>query len=419
MYRALRWSEHYTKTDMIYLSKGGFWLFLSYAVAVLVGLAVSVSFAHFLPKETFGIYKFVIGIFGILTALSLTGLRTALVPAIARGESGILRSGFFFHLRWSMLVTLSSVAVALYYYTQGNMTLFFSLLIVGSTAPFFLSSSLYASYFEGRKLFRAKFFLNLVHNSTPAITLISTALLTSNPLILIAVYFFSNTATVLLLYLFTVRHYTLPVARSRNVEKNAVHLSAMNIPAIIAGGIDAILIFHFLGATPLAIYAFALAPISHLSGGTKILKTLILPKVSSRDFSEVGKSLFGKTIKLFLALTVVAGAYVLFAPYLFSFLFPQYMEAVIYSQVLAISLLLSANIPIVQTFIGHSKMKEMYTLRFLSSGTRIVALLVLVPLYGLWGAVAAILISGVVDLATPIISLWWIQVFGKRTDTQV
>ena len=53
-YDFLRWSEKYTKTDMVYTAQSGFWLNLNYIIGSFLSLGLTVLFAHLLPKETFG-----------------------------------------------------------------------------------------------------------------------------------------------------------------------------------------------------------------------------------------------------------------------------------------------------------------------------------------------------------------------------
>ena len=56
IYRLLRWSERWTRTDMVYFTKGGFWLSLGQIFGSLAGLVLALIYANFLPKTTFGIY---------------------------------------------------------------------------------------------------------------------------------------------------------------------------------------------------------------------------------------------------------------------------------------------------------------------------------------------------------------------------
>ena len=59
VYTFLRKTEKYTKTDMVYLASGGFWLSIKTALSILIALSLSIAFANLLPKETFGEYKYI------------------------------------------------------------------------------------------------------------------------------------------------------------------------------------------------------------------------------------------------------------------------------------------------------------------------------------------------------------------------
>ena len=81
-YNLLRWSEKYTKTDMVYLTKGGFWLTFAYIIFLSSGFILTIAFANLLPKDVFGTYKFVISISGVLLVTSLTGINSTLKQSI-------------------------------------------------------------------------------------------------------------------------------------------------------------------------------------------------------------------------------------------------------------------------------------------------------------------------------------------------
>src|SRR3990172_6841992 len=94
-YQLLRQSEDFLKTDMVYLTKGGFWLSLGHGVAMLAGFFISIAFANLFPKESFGTYKFILSMVAMLGAFSLTGIGVAITQAVARGNGGSLRRGFY------------------------------------------------------------------------------------------------------------------------------------------------------------------------------------------------------------------------------------------------------------------------------------------------------------------------------------
>ena len=48
-YNVLRWSEKYTKTDMLYLAKGGSWFTVGQVVSSSSVLLLAIAFANLLP----------------------------------------------------------------------------------------------------------------------------------------------------------------------------------------------------------------------------------------------------------------------------------------------------------------------------------------------------------------------------------
>ena len=89
----LRWSEAYTKTDMLYMAHGGSWLTFAKAVGMASSLLLAAAMANLIPPEVFGNYKFVLSATGIIGAFSLTGMGTAIIQAVSRGYEGALCSG--------------------------------------------------------------------------------------------------------------------------------------------------------------------------------------------------------------------------------------------------------------------------------------------------------------------------------------
>src|SRR3989344_6653654 len=90
VYRLLRWSEKYTKADMVYLVHGNFWLITGRAIAVGSGVLLTVAFANLLSPTDFGTYKYILAIAGFIGAFSLGGLSGAVTRAVARGKEHVV-----------------------------------------------------------------------------------------------------------------------------------------------------------------------------------------------------------------------------------------------------------------------------------------------------------------------------------------
>ena len=125
----------------------------------------------------------------------------------------------------------------------------------------------------------------MVRTIAPAIAIIVALFLTDSLLIILTVYFFSGAIISLFLYRATTHHYQNDDNKEdRELTSYSGHLSVMGIVGQITNHLDKILIFHFLGAVPLAIYAFAIAPVNQLQAGKNILSKLDLPNLSERSF---------------------------------------------------------------------------------------------------------------------------------------
>ncbi|MDP3763169.1 MAG: oligosaccharide flippase family protein [bacterium] len=387
-YQVLRGGESFFQTDMIYIAKGGFWLSLSQGVAMVAGFFVSIAFANLFTKESFGTYKFVLSMAGILGIFSFTGLSTSVIQSAARGFGGSLHQGFRINLKWGIGMFLGGLGLSIYYYINGNTLLAFSFLLAGLMSPLAASAGLYGAYLMGKKDFRRSTFYSTIRNIIPALVLILALLLTRSLGVIIAVYFVVGALVPLFLYRATKRAY-----QNENKKEDpelvsySGHLSAMDLIGNIANYLDKILIFHYLGAAPLAIYAFAIAPVEQLQGGKKILSTLIMPKLSGRPFEELQESGPRKAILLTVYALGLALLWVIFAPYFYRFFFPQYLDSVFYSQIYSFTLLAVSGTIFNETLIAHKKKKELYLHRTIVPIVQIALFFILLPLYGLMGLI--------------------------------
>ncbi len=355
---------------------------------MLAGFLMSLTFAHLISKETFGTYKFILSVAGILGIFSLTEIGTAITRAVANGFGGTLKQGFKINLKWSVGMLIGGFGLGIYYYISGNNVLSISFILAGIFIPITTSASLYAAYLLGKKDFRKITMYGTIRNIVPAAILILTLFLTQNLVIIMAVCFISATITALVLYIITVKKFQKENDKiDMELSTYSRHLSLMQVIGGIANFIDKILVFHYLGAAPLAIYAFAIAPIEQLQGGKKVLSSLILPKINGRSFEELQKSGPRKAL-LFTAYALsLAGIYSLLAPFFFKFLYPQYLDSVFYSQIYSLTLLAISGTIFDSTLVAHRKTKELYVHRTTMPIIKIILFITLLPIYGLMGLI--------------------------------
>lgn len=398
LYSLLIWSQKYTKTDMVYLAKGGFWLNLNQGITSLVGLALTIAFANLLLPDTYGTFKFVISFVAILSIPTLTGINSALVRAVAQGNEGTFYPALKVKLKWGLLGAIGGLMLAGYYFYNDNTTLGFSFLIMAGFIPFFNTIDLWISYLNGKKNFKASAEYQSALKILSVVTMIITIIFTQNLFLILFIHFTSNSLFRSFFLWLTLKKFP----PNKNHDPKSIgygkHLSLMGILGTVASQIDKILIFHFLGPVQVAVYAFALKPVEKLRGPLNTLGNLALPKLSQRKVTELKKSIPGKMIKLFLLLLPAVVCYIFLAPYFFQFFLPQYTEAIIYSQIFALTLVFFPKFLLGQTLLAHANKKELYIIRTLTPIFKITLFLILLPIYGIWGAIITLLVAQIFNL---------------------
>src|SRR3989338_6258286 len=108
-YNFLRWTEKWLKTDMVYLTKGGFWLTAGQLFSSLSAFLLSIAFANLLPRETYGTYKYVLSIASLLSIPTLSGMTTSLAQAVAGCYDGSFIPALKARIKWGLFGALASL----------------------------------------------------------------------------------------------------------------------------------------------------------------------------------------------------------------------------------------------------------------------------------------------------------------------
>jgi O-antigen/teichoic acid export membrane protein len=143
----------------------------------------------------------------------------------------------------------------------------------------------------------------------------------------------------------------------------------------------------------------------HIKGIFKNINALAFPKFSeNHTTAEIKKTIFKKMGKLLILATAITIVYVVASPYIFRWLFPEYIESIFYSQIFAISIILLPITGLMLTALQAQKaQKELYQFNIYSSITQIVILFFFIYFYGLMGMIVARIvirfISGAISIA--------------------
>lgn len=399
IYSLLRMSEKYTRTDMVYLAKGGFWLSFGQIGISVIAFILSITFARYVSKEVYGTYRFLLSLFWTLTAFSFSGLSSAVVRAIAQGKEGAYKQSFKYTIIGSIPMSLIACGISIYHFSHNNSILGFGALLIGILGPFFQLAYLYGSFLEGKKEFRYNSLFGIILNGIPAIALIASTFFVQNSLTFFLIYLLTHILTGSSLCFFTFRKFKPNTIKSDNLLEVGAHFSAMNILATISAQIDQLLTFHYLGAAQLAIYSFTKAIPDQLLALFNTAPSLAFPKFANRAAHEIAQTFWRKIIGFTLFAGLTSISFYFAAPYIFEYIFPKYIDSIFYTQIYAFALIPIATIIPVTVLQAHTAKRELYIFNIASATFNIVALIILIPKYFILGAVIAKIVSRVFNFA--------------------
>ncbi|MBP9771677.1 MAG: oligosaccharide flippase family protein [Candidatus Pacebacteria bacterium] len=387
----LRWTEQHTKTDMVYLTKGGFWLFAGYLAQAVSGLVLVIAFTNLVSKETYGTYQFVMSGAAILTAFTLSGMWNALSRSVAKGSDGVLPYAFKKQFTWNIGIVIAGIVTAVYYFIKNDISLAIAFLIAGAFEALISGFSLYKPFLIGKERFKESTMLGLWRKPLPVIAMLISLFFTNDPVVLVFIYFVTNAISTGLLYLLVRRRYPAPLTEDTELVSYSKHLSIAGLANRITANVDTIVVFHFLGATAAATYGLALFPISHFDSIFGLTGSLVLPKFARQNLSALRESLPRKALLFLLFIIATVVLYIALAPYVFGALFPAYPEAVALTQLMVLAILMKPRALFEHVFVAQGMKGSLHITRTSTAILKVVLLLTLVPLYGLSGAVGALI----------------------------
>ena len=369
--------------------RGGSWLFFERFIFILKGILLSLLFANVLPKEVFGAYQFAASIIGVACVFALPGMATAIIQGVARGMGGTLTIAVAQMFRYAFFGAVFLLCAALYVSLKepniGKILLFtapilpFYAVVVGS----------WRAYLTGKEHFSEAAKVGITGELLVLLAMVGAVFFWPKAEGLIMVMILVPTlfyGTYLLRYL---RSSTQEPSDESNLSFGK-RLSWLYGIGVLASYLDKIIIGYFLGFAELALFTIASIIPDQIRDSIRVLVGFVLPGFSRMGDTVANRKLILKGIFwLFLLVTFGVLVYISLAPWLFSLLFPKYPEAISYTQVAALA---SLTVPfmILDSYFRALKDDQTATRVALSGyfiGT--VANIIFIPLFGIWGAIAA------------------------------
>ncbi len=387
--RILAWTSRTFGVNARYLLHGSFWQGTGQLSNTFFGLITATAFANLLPKETYGVYAYILSIVGILTTFTLTGMDTAIIQSVARGHEGTVVPSIKTRMRWGGIGAVIAVIIGTYYLTQHNTTLGYAFFVAAAFIPFTDSLAIFYDILKGKKLFAADTKFSVVVQAFVSGISVATLFLTQNIVIIILAYFASYTLCHLILFVYTLSRFPLNQEEDPDMISYGIKLTFVRLITNAATSLDKIILFQYMGAAELAVYTFATAPIKKVEGLMGTIPNLAMPRFSEYSKEEIKKPLPKKVLKFSIFILVVIAAYIFFIPYFYRIFFPQYSESIYYSQLLSLTLLTFPLSLVYTYFQSQALTKIILPYKIIIHSAQILLLFGCIYYYGLMGAVMA------------------------------
>lgn len=398
--------------DLHYIVRNGFWTTLSFVIGTVASILTGIAFGNLLPKETYGVYTYLLSFGASLSFLTLSGTSIAVTRAVARGYENIVPVALRLQLKYNLIATAMVLSGAVYYGHKGNLVFAVSLAILAIAYPVSQAFHIHYQILTGRKRFDLLTKIGCIVTPLSLIATLGTLFLTHNILILIAVYAFISITSNIAVYLFVTRNIdksSPDPEQVREMRRTSLHLTGAGLIGILAQYIDKIVLFHVAGPAQLAIYAFAIAGPNSLKSLLKNWIGTAIPNLAQRSLLEIRQVFYRRLAQSIFIGAVVALAYIIFSPILFQILLPQYLISVDFSRVQALSLIiLPVIIYISSVFAGQNMLRATYAQ---STGGQVFYILLVLLLgwrWQIWGLIAASLLSTIINAMYGIV-VWEIE----------
>jgi O-antigen/teichoic acid export membrane protein len=325
------------------LAQDSFWTMFSQIFLVLINIASVYILANLLSPNDFGQFKLVTTWLGIALGVGYTGYIYTLAQKISKNDYYDLKSIYFETFLKSLITFVGLFAIATYYFYNNNYNLGFGFLFASFLAPVLCVSTLVNIYYMGKKNFKmfalAQNFVDFFQLLTVAVL----AYLSSNFIIIISGYLF---ATIIFNLIIIIKSYkdengngllNNPAPSNDGETKMRSKLNISGIIYAFTSQLDKLLIFHLIGAAPLAIYSIVTAIADQARTPAKAIASAIFPRMTSPIFTK--KKLYTSFALLSALCIFIYLALVLSYPTIFYYIFPKYIEYIYLANIASLGIL--------------------------------------------------------------------------------
>lgn len=369
-------------------------------ISTLMSITSSIIFTRTVSQELYGVYVYIFTVFGTLSFFTVNGMNIAVQRASSRGYDGVLNESTRIRLKWSILGSVTIIALSFYYYFYAeNLILAQCLLLSAFIFPFYYSLDLAQDFLSGKKMFKKYSYFKILISVITTLSSVFVLIMTKNILFALATNLIINSVTQIYIYIYTTRN----VKTNNKTDDESIsygkNLTVQGLIPLVTSQIDTIFIANFLGFEQVAIFNIAVAAQSFSSIPRSIIQSLVFPKIAVMNKREGAKVLF-KNLKFLIIVSIISCIILaLLFPILIPLMFTKsYSDSIIIAQILLIAEIVASPGGIfTQMLKAQGRAGDLFRL---SLYTRIIStalLFIFIPVLGVLGAVLVRIIYNLIS----------------------
>jgi O-antigen/teichoic acid export membrane protein len=168
------------RKEFRYVTKNGLLLLIGNGATAITALALGYVYANYLPKDTFGQYKYLLSLVSLLGAFSLSGLVVALARSAAQGNAAELRHVFRVYLLSHGPMAVATLGIAGYYYVNGNLVYAAALGMAALAQPIINSAVLCLPFLQAKERYARASLYTVLFSIIPAAALVAVLAVTQS-----------------------------------------------------------------------------------------------------------------------------------------------------------------------------------------------------------------------------------------------
>ncbi len=385
----------YLKIDANYFAKSGGYITANHFIDGFARLILSIVLARGLSQIVYGQYNFVLSVLGTLAFLSVQGTTTSIIRSVAKGFDNSLIAGTKDKIKFSILGSIGLFIVAAYMYIRGDDLLGHAFVVCGLFFIPYYALVGSESFLVDKRMFKQLAVYRSLTSIFAVLATVITIYFTRDLFWIIAALIGSTALLNVIFYL-----KTLKFRQNDKIDNDVIrygrYLTWVGLTTAVFINIDKLVITYFLGFKDLAIYSIAMVLPRQFKLITKSAVSIIFPGLATLNKEDAHKVLRKRFKQMLLISVVLSIIGALLTPFAIRIIYGDtYTGSILYAQlVFAFMWLVIPTVPISEGLLpAQRRGRRMLKLYLYTYAIYAILLVLLVPRYGIMGAVVSYILD--------------------------